>query len=402
MKLFGELVPFETAQDIIERYTLPVEHTQGLGIDAALGRVLAEDIIALHYTPPFNRAGMDGYAVISGDTTSASKQNPEKLKLVDTLYAGSIPTVKLSAGECIQIATGTQMPVGADAVVMVEYTERQGDEVSIFKPVSSLDNVGLKGEDIKKGDVVLKHSVCLDAGKIGVLASQGLRLIKVYQRPVVAILPTGEEIVEIGKKLKPGQIYGINSHTLSAVVKESGGLPVIFPITRDNIESIKTNLAKALDEADIVVTSGGSSVGEKDLIINILEEWGKVLLHGRKIKSGKPTTFAVVRGKPVLGMPGYPTSCLMNAYLFLGPAIRRMAHLPPKRNIEVDAKLGERVTGSVSRKQFLPVKIEGDIAQPIFKKSRAITGTAKADGYIIIAENTSIMEKDEPVMVTLF
>lgn len=402
MKPFGELVPFETAQEVIEQHILPVERTQSLRIDDALGRILAEDIIARHNTPPFDRAGVDGYAVKSKDTTGASKQNPKRFKLVDTLYAGSAPTRKLSTGECIQIATGAKMPAGADAVVMVEDTNRNGDEVSTFKTIPSLDNVGLKGEDIRKGQVVLTQGRCLDAGKVGVLASQGLRRVTVYDKPVVAIIPTGEEIVEIGRRLQPGQIYDINSHTLSVVVRENGGLPITLPITGDNIEAIKVNLAKALDEADMVVTSGGSSMGEKDLIIDILEEWGKVLFHGIKIKPGKPTTFAVVRGKPVLGMPGYPTSCLINAYLLLGPAVRKMARLPLRRGFSVQARMGVRVAGGGGRRRFQPVRLEGETAYPILKESGAITGTAQADGYIIIPEDKGYLEKDSQVKVTLF
>ena len=402
MKPFGKLISFETAQEAVERNTMPLERIQSLGIDDALGCVLAEDITARHYTPPFNRAAMDGYAVISGDTVNASKENPKKLKLVGTLYAGSTVIGKLATGESIQIATGAQMPAGADAVVMVENTNRNGDEVSIFNSVSRLDNVGLKGEDIKKGEIVLKRGICLDAGKIGVLASQGLLYCKVYENLMVAIMPTGEEIVEAGNKLKAGQIYDINSHTLAAVVKGNGGLPVIFPITGDSIESIKDNLAKALDSADMVVISGGSSVGEKDIITDVLEECGKVFFHGIKIKPGKPTAFAMVKGKPVLCMPGYPTSCLINAYLLLGPAVRRMAHLPPGRSFSIQAKIGARVTGGKGRRLFLPVKLEGETAYPILKGSGAITGTAQADGYIIISEDVSYLEKDSLVKIIPF
>ncbi len=402
MKPFGELISFEAAREVIERHVLPVERTRGLRIDGALGCVLVEDIIARHYTPPFNRAAMDGYAVKSKDTVGASKQNPKKLNLVGTLHAGSTTNGELSTGESIQIATGAPMPAGADAVVMLENTERTDDIVSIIKSVSPLGNVALKGEDIKKGEIVLKRGMRLDAGKIGVLASQGSRRCKVYDKPVVAIIPTGEEIVEIGKRLKAGQIYDINSHTLSAVVKENGGLPIIFPITGDNIEGIKDNLAKALDDADMVVISGGSSVGEKDLIIDVLEEWGKVFFHGINIKPGKPTTFAVVKDKPVLCMPGYPTSCLMNAYLLLGPAIRRMAYLPPGRSFSIQVKMGARVTGGNGRRLFLLVRLEGETAYPILKKSGAITGTAQADGYIIVDEDKAYLEKDTRIKAILF
>jgi molybdopterin molybdotransferase len=240
----------------------------------------------------------------------------------------------------------------------------------------------------------------LNPGKIGVLASQGLCRVLVFEKPIVAIMPTGEEVVEIGGRLKTGQLYDINSHTLAAVVRENGGIPKACNITGDTIEAIKSSIEAAL-EADMLVTSGGSSMGEKDLIINVLEEWGEVFFHGIKVKPGKPTTFAVVKNKPVLGMPGYPTSCLINAYLLLGPAIRKMGHMPHKHNLNARATLGERVVCSRDRMRFQTVKMENGMAYPIIKESGAITGTAYADGYVVVPEGKS-MEKGSEVTVTFF
>lgn len=400
MKPFGTLIPFEAARDIVNKHVLPVERTEYVPIDAALGRVCAEEIIALHNTPPFNRAGVDGYAVKASDTSGATRSSPQLLALTDCLYAGSTPNKRLMPGECISICTGAKMPPGADAVVMVEDTGIDGQSVAIYKSLAPKNNVGLKGEDIGKGERVIEREKMLDAGKIGVLASQGLTRVLVYEKPRVAIMPTGEEIAEIGKRLKPGQLYDINSHTLAAVVRENGGEPIMFHVTGDSLEDIRTSLQAALS-ADMVVTSGGSSMGEKDLIINVLEEWGEVFFHGIKIKPGKPTTFAVVSGKPVLGMPGYPTSCLLNAHLLLGPAVRKMGHLPAKRNLSMQAELGDRVVGSSERQRFQTVRVDGEKAYPIFKESGAITGTARADGFIVVPENTAI-EKGTGVTVTFF
>ena len=400
MKPFGTLIPFETARDIISKHVLPVERTEYVPLDAALGRVAAEDIVALRNTPPFNRAGVDGYAVKTSDTAGATCGSPKLLALTDCLYAGSTPSRKLLAGECIRICTGAKMPPGAGAVVMVEDTRIEGQQVAIYKSLAPQDNVGLKGEDIRKGERVIEREKMLDAGKIGVLASQGLTRVLVYEKPKVAIMPTGEEIVETGKRLKPGQLYDINSHTLAAVVRENGGEPIMFHVTGDSLEDIRTSLKAALS-ADMVVTSGGSSMGEKDLIINVLEEWGEVLFHGIKIKPGKPTTFAIVNGKPVLGMPGYPTSCLLNAHLLLGPAVRKIGHLPARRNLSMQAELGDRVVGSSERQRFQTVRVGGEIAYPIFKESGAITGTAQADGFIVVPENTAI-DKGVEVTVTFF
>jgi molybdenum cofactor synthesis domain-containing protein len=292
------------------------------------------------------------------------------------------------------------MPVGANGVVMVEDTIRNGTVITIAKSISPQSGIGFKGEDIKKGERIIETGQLLNPGKIGVLASQGLSRVRVYEKPIVAVLPTGKEVVAIGERLKLGQLYDINSHTLSAVVKENGGLPLAMKITNDSIEGIKSSIKSALT-ADIIVTSGGSSMGEKDLIINVLEEWGEVLFHGIKIKPGKPTTFAVVKNKPVLGMPGYPTSCLINAYLLLGPVIRKMGHMPQKPNSNIQAKLGERITGGKDRMRFQTVRFIDGRAYPINKESGAITGTAYADGYVIVPVDAAI-EKETEVSVTLF
>ena len=233
------------------------------------------------------------------------------------------------------------------------------------------------------------------------LASQGIKQVRVYEKPEVAILPSGEEVVEVGQRLRQGQVYDINSHTIASVVRANGGLPIRFGITSDDPEELKATITQAL-KSDLVVISGGSSVGERDLLIDVLEGWGEILFHGIQVKPGKPTIFAMLQGKPLMGMPGYPTSCLINTYLFILPVLRKMAHLPPRRGESVEARLSQRVPGSVGRRQFLTVKIEGSEAVPVFKESGAITSIANADGYIEIAENIDLLEKGEPVTVTLF
>jgi len=293
------------------------------------------------------------------------------------------------------------MPRGADAVVIVEDTEAENGRVKVFKAVYPKANVAKKGADIKKGELILRNDSVLDAARIGVLASQGIDQVRVYEKPRVAVLPSGEEVIALGKRLKPGQVYDINSHTVASVVKENGGIPISFRTVGDNHQEIRATISEALKN-DMVVISGGSSVGERDLLVDVIEDWGEIFFHGIQVKPGKPTIFAMVEGKPLMGMPGYPTSCLMNAYLFILPATRKMAHLPPRKGETVEARLSRRVPGSVGRRQFLTVRIEGGEAVPVFKESGAITSVADADGYIEIAQNIDLLEKGEPVTVTLF
>jgi len=401
VKPFGALLSFEEAIRIVEANIKPIDRVETVGIDTVSGRVIAEDVAATLSIPPFNRAAMDGYAVKARDTFNSGQFNPKVLRMVGELHAGKTPQQKVGNGECIQIATGAMMPGGADAVVMVEDTEADSGQVKVFKSAYPRANVASKGEDIKKGELVLRQGSILDAGKIGVLASQGIKRVRVYEKPKVAVLPSGEEVVEVGKRLKRGHVYDINSHTVASVIKENGGAPVSFKAVGDNREAIRAAVTEALKN-DLVVISGGSSVGERDLLADILQDWGQVFFHGVQVKPGKPTIFAMVEGKPLFGMPGYPTSCLINTYLFLLPVTRKMAHLPPRRGETLEAKLSRRVPGSVGRKQFLTVRLEGDEAVPVFKESGAITSVAEADGYIEIAENIDLLEKGEPVTVTLF
>ncbi len=401
MKPFGALLPFEEAIKVVDKHIMPINRTEIIDIDEAVGRVLAEDIVASLNTPPFNRAAMDGYAVKAEDTSGSSQKTPKTLKLIGEFHAGDTPTISVGKGQCIQIATGAMMPEGADAVVMVEDTDSSNEKVIIYKEAKPFSNVGEKGSDIKAGETILCSSTYLDAGKIGVLASQGIEKVTVYEKPRVAILPSGEEVVELGKELKQGQLYDINSHTIQSVVKENGGIPVRLGIIGDNIEEIHTKITEAIDRSDFVVFSGGSSVGERDLITEVVQERGVVLFHGVKIKPGKPTLFSIVDDKPIFGMPGYPTSSLVNSYLFLQPALRKMARLPQKRVEKVEARLSKSASGTRGRTQFLTVKLEGDEAVAVFTESGAITSIARADGYIEI-EADGYVEKGTIVTVTLF
>jgi molybdopterin molybdotransferase len=400
MRLFGDLLPFEDALRTILEHITPIDQTEKVALDDAAGRVVAEDISALHDIPPFDRSGVDGFAVVASDTEGASNEKPVPLELVDTVYAGSASGAVVIPSRCVKIATGARVPPGADAVVMAEDTRTEGRRVSVMKQLKPGENLGRIGDDIKKGEPLVKAGALLHPSRIGVLASQGISSVTVYSRPKVAILPTGEEIVEPGRELSGSQIYDINSHTLSAMVSSNGGEPVLLPITGDNLEKLKERLEHAL-RGDMVLTSGGSSVGDKDLLMDILEARGRVFFHGVRIKPGKPTTFSEMGGRPVLGMPGNPTTCLMAAYLFMAPALRKLARLPQQPSRVVKAALAKKVTGAYGRTQFLTVRIEGGLAYPVFKESSAITSMSRAEGYVVVPENTEINE-GSPVEVVLF
>ena len=402
MRPIRETIPLDLALALIEEATAPLERTERIRLDGAGGRVAAADVVSEQHVPPFDRAAMDGFAVIAEDTFGAGRDQPALLKWIETLYTGETPRQPVGRGQCIQIATGAPMPVGADAVVMVEVTDRgDGDEVRIFTPVYPRQHVGRKGADIAPGQTLVRRGDLLGAARVGALAAIGVADVEVYARPSVALLSTGDEIVEPGRALGPGQIYDINRYTLETIVRSHGGVPVAHPTAADTLDDL-TAAVDACAEHDLLVFSGGSSVGERDLILDVLQHRGEVLFHGIAVKPGKPTVFGRIGRMPVLGMPGYPTSCLSNAYLLLVPMLRRLAQLPPYRPQMVTVPLAERIVSTTGRHQFYTVRLEDGRAVPAFKASGDITSMSLADGYIEISAQTDIVEKGETVAVKLF
>ena len=402
MRPIRETIPLDLALALIEEATAPLERTERIRLDGAGGRVAAADVVSEQHVPPFDRAAMDGFAVIAEDTFGAGRDQPALLKWIETLYTGETPRQPVGRGQCIQIATGAPMPVGADAVVMVEVTDRgDGDEVRIFTPVYPRQHVGRKGADIAPGQTLVRRGDLLGAARVGALAAIGVADVEVYAQPSVALLSTGDEIVEPGRALGPGQIYDINRYTLETIVRSHGGVPVAHPTAADTLDDL-TTAVDACAEHDLLVFSGGSSVGERDLILDVLQHRGEVLFHGIAVKPGKPTVFGRIGRMPVLGMPGYPTSCLSNAYLLLVPMLRRLAQLPPYRPQMVTVPLAERIVSTTGRHQFYTVRLEDGRAVPAFKASGDITSMSLADGYIEISAQTDIVEKGETVAVKLF
>jgi molybdopterin molybdotransferase len=402
MRPIRETIPMEEALAIVTRAAVPIERTERVPLWHAHERVVAETIHASADVPPFDRAAMDGYAVIAEDTFGASRSDAKVLRCIETIYTGQMATRPITPGECIEIATGAPIPSSANAVVMVEETDKSVDGfVRVMTPVYPGQNVGRRGADLTTGDVVLSAGDSINASRVGALAAAGRSEIEVYARPSVAILSTGNEIVDPGHVLGPGQIYDVNRFTLSTIVASHGGEAVVLPTTADTIDELMAAVERTAS-ADILVFSGGSSVGEKDLVLDVLRRAGEVLFHGIAVKPGKPTIFGRIRGRPALGMPGNPTSCLSNAYLLLVPLLRRTARLPEYKPHVVRVPLARRIVSTTGRHQFYTVRIQDGTAVPAFKASGDITSMSRADGYIEIAAQTDIVEAGESVKVKLF
>ena len=402
MRLIRETIPLDEAIALVNETGRPIDRTEYVGLDDAAGRVVASDVVAAQDVPPFDRAAMDGYAVVAEDTFGASRYEPRVLRIVETVFTGQTPTRTVGRGECIEIATGAPLPSGADAVVMVEETEKtSADEVRVLTPVYPRQHVGRKGADIAVSQTVLHRGDVLNPSRVGALAAVGHTQVEVFVRPRVALMSTGNEIAEPGTPLAPGQIYDINRFTLAAVVRQHGGVAVPHPAVPDTLADLSRAVDACLAE-DMVVFSGGSSVGERDLILDVLHTKGEVLFHGIAVKPGKPTVFGRIAGKPVLGMPGYPTSCLSNAYIMLVPILRVLARLPPYVPRAIQLPLAQRIVSTTGRHQFYTVRIAEGWAVPAFKASGDITSMSQADGYIEIGAQTDIVEKGTLVEVKLF
>ena len=403
MRPFTSTISLEEARRRLDAAVRPISRTERSHISQSAGRAAAADVISAIDVPAFARAAMDGYAVVSADTTNATSATPARLRLVDRIYTGQMSTVTVVPGTCAEIATGAPLPAGADAVVMVEETASEGGQIHIRVAASAGRNIGRRGADIMTGDPVVRAGELLTPSRIGALAAIGEAEVTVYAKPRVAILSTGNEVVDPGHSLKDGQIYDVNRFTLGAIVHAHGGVPRSHKAAQDTLESLTRALEECL-ESDLVVFSGGSSVGTRDLVVDLVAARGKMIFHGIAVKPGKPTAFALMGTSetPFFGMPGNPTSCLSNAYILLIPFLRAVARLPPYTPRTVRVPLGRRIASSAGRHQFYTVRLENGAAFPAFKGSGDITSLSQADGYIEIPANQDVVDEGALVNVTLF
>jgi len=408
--MFKKLVSLDEAkQTIAKNFSPKPAGKEIVSLQHAYNRILAEDVVAPLAVPPFNRSTVDGYAVKAEDTFGAEEDRPIALRLCGQVRVGEPPKVAVEEGTTVEIVTGAPLPEGANAVVMFENTVKKEKTILVHTSVSKGENVMKAGSDIQKGETALKKGQMLGAYEIGVLAALGLTKVKVYKRPKVAILSTGAEVVEPGKPLTTGKIYDINAHALSAAVMECGGEPVNLGIVQDETRKMEAALKRALDMADLVITSGGVSVGPTDIIPKVLDTLGKpgVIVYGIAVKPGKPTTVAVVNGKPVFSLPGNPTSALLVFQLLVRPIIVGMTGRPAEKPRTVKAVAATKMFAARGRRTFVTVHLTKDedgnfVASPVpLGLSGAITTLSKADGFVEIHESQQFIDEGEEVIVNL-
>ena len=401
MRPFASTISLEEARRRLGAAVRPIDRVERVRLADAAGRVAAADVVSPRDVPPFARSAMDGYALVSADVARASKSSPVRLRIVDRIYAGKPSAVAVAPGTCAEIATGAPLPDGADAVVMVEETARAGDSVDVLSSAAAGQNIGRRAADIARGDRVVAGGDHLTPARVGAVAAVGVNAVDVFAKPRVALLSTGNEVIEPGRTLAPGQIFDVNRFTLGAVVAAHGGVPEPFSAAEDTVDALVAAL-DACASADLIVFSGGSSVGEHDLVVDAIAKRGEMIFHGIAVRPGKPTAFARVGATPFFGMPGNPTSCLSNAYILLIPFLRAIARLPPHTPKIAVVPLARTIVSATGRHQFYTVRIEDGKAVPAFKGSGDITSLSRADGYIEIPADRDVVEAGTAVDVSLF
>jgi molybdopterin molybdotransferase len=408
-ELFTVLPPHAALQQLLARLTLRVP-VELIDTARALNRVLAQAPAARSPLPAFPRSTMDGFAVRAKDTFGASESLPAYLAVIGESPMGSAPVRSVDRGEAMIIHTGGMLPAGADAVVMIERTQKTTDtEIEVMRAVAPGENVLQVGEDVKPGDPLLSIGHLLRPQDLGGLMALGITQVTVAQRPRVGILATGDEVIDPHHEPQPGQVRDVNTYAIGGIVERAGGIAQAGGIIRDNFDALYQAAQDLLDRSDALVLSAGSSVSVRDMTSDVIERLGKpgVLVHGVSIKPGKPTILAVCNGKPVFGLPGNPVSAMVVGDLFITPTLWKLqgCDRPPQRQT-IRARLTHNLASVPGRVDYIQVKLidrDGELwAEPVFGKSNLIYTLVKADGMLIIPIDANGIAAGEMVDVRLF
>jgi len=409
MKEFFTVKTLENVFEYLEQF--PVAGAETISILEAVGRIVAEDVLSDLDIPGFDRSTMDGYAVCASSTFGASEANPAYLTIKGAVAMGEQPSVSISRGEAMRIATGAMLPSGADSVVMVEHTgELDSVTIEVYRSIPPGSNVIVRGEDIKKGQVVINAGLRLRPQEVGLLAALGRGQVKVFKKPVIAVISTGDEVVPIDEIPAPAKIRDINTYTLTSMISEAGGVPMPYGLVGDDYSALNDKCVDALSLCDMVVISGGSSVGMRDFTIEVIsgQPDSQILVHGISISPGKPTILARVGKKQIWGLPGHVTSAMIVFDRVVRPFIRHLAGMRQARletQPRVAARLARNVASAQGRVDFIRVRLtlhENEIlAEPILGKSGLLNTMLQADGLLEIDLNTEGLDKGTVVSVIL-
>lgn len=412
----GVVTREEALRRILEHAASPVSGIEQISINTALGRIIAEDVIAQSDLPEFSRSTVDGYAVRSSDTFGASESLPAMFTVAAEIPMGGMPQAEIGKAQCMKIATGGALPRGADAVVMLEYTQQiDSRTIEVTRPVAPLENVIQAGDDIRKGELVLGRGHCIRPQDMAALAGLGITSVAVYNRPRVAIISTGNEIVPADSVPSPGRIRDSNSYYLEGLIIQAGGVPVRKGIVPDDYELIRSRVQEAISECHMVILTGGSSVGTADFTERVIDSFGPpgVLVHGVSLKPGKPLIAGWAGRVPVFGLPGHPVAVGITFDVFVRPVLGKLsgvAQHPVIGSIQavrvVRARLARGISSSAGREEHVRVTLEkrdGEIwARPVFGPSGLISTLVKASGTVIVPASSPGIEAGQEVEVRLF
>lgn len=386
MRAFGALIAPEEARRRLLAAVRPTSGTETVNLAAALGRVSARTYRAPRAVPSFDRATWDGYAVRSRDLRPARADRPVTLRLVGELFAEQHRPRPLRAGEAVAVATGAAIPRGADAVVIFEEVREAPGEIGVSAPVRRGNKIAAAGDDFPRGERLLSAGEAIGPATLGALAATGFARVEVTRRPRVGLVPNGNELVAAGRPLGPGQVHESNNLTLAAVVAACGGVPTSRPPVPDDRGAIESAILRAVGHSDVVLVTGGSSVGEHDYLPVIFPRIGRLLFHGISVRPGKPTLAAVAGRTLLVGMPGHPTSCLSNAYWLLLPVLRRLARLPGPGWLDGTVRLRRAIDAPARGfSQVVPLHVEDGWATPTFRDSSAISSLAGVNAFALRA-----------------
>ncbi len=398
-----KVVSVEKASEIIrENFSDITPYTETVSLYEALGRVLSEDIIAGENIPAFDRSTVDGFALKASDSYGSSESVPSQLDIIGEVLMGERAETPVEDGQCVRISTGGMLPKGADSVIMIENTDCSFEDIClVYKSVSPFENVNCKGDDIKINTTVFEKGRTVTSREIGVLAALGISEVGVFGKPKVGIISTGDEIVPVDTRLTFGKIRDINSHILSALMREKGCECTEYGIFKDEYDEILAVMKKAVSENDIVLISGGSSAGARDMTVDIISSLGEVYLHGIAMKPGKPTIVGKIGGKAVFGLPGHPGAGYFVALRLVAPLIDMILKRTEK-NIISRRKLLRNISSNHGREEILCVKLTDEGVLPAYSKSGMISVLSESDGYMIIDRNCEGLREGEETEVILF
>jgi molybdopterin molybdotransferase len=401
MRGFATRHDVDAALALLEQRISPLP-SEVIPLDEGLDRVLAQDIVAAVDVPHFDRSAVDGYGVRARDTFGASDYNPIPLALRGEVFPGRSLDLTLGANEAVRIMTGAPLPAGTDAVVMAEYAEEEGERVNVLQPISPFKNVGRVGEDIRHGDVVLRRGRKLRPQDLGVLASIQVAQIAVYRRPTVALIITGNELVQVGQPLTSCQIVDSNSYTLSGLSRRLGALPVCKGIIRDDYRLIKAAIQQVAE--DVVIITGGSSVGAEDFAPLIIQELGELVVHGVAMRPSSPVGFGFIQQQPIFLIPGNPVSALVAFDTFVGPTLQLMQGLHPAYPYaKVRGKLTRKIASAIGRVDFVRVRLTEAGVEPLRVTGASIlSSTTRADGFVIVDKNSEGLDEGQEMEVYVY